>query len=294
MYRMVQSIAGRMAERRGAQAPTHLVPAALVPAALVLAGLLATPATLAAETVRVGGTGMALEAMRRMGAAFTAEDRSVTVEVLPSMGTPGGLRALKDGVIDLAIIGRSMSAQEREGGFKEAFCLVTPLVFATSRPRPPGIARQQLPALYGEPRAAWADGATMRIILRARTGSELPYLASVVPGLGDAFERAAKRSDVPVGSTDQENADLAHRIDGSLAVMTLLQINSERLDLRTVEIDGVAPSPDALARDVYPFSMRACLVIAARSGDAAARLVALARSERGTALIRNLGGEPSE
>src|SRR4051794_37561477 len=84
---------------------------------------------------------MALAAMEQIGESLAAADRSMRIEVLPSLGTPGGLKALAERAIDVAVIGRSLKAEEKAAGAVEATCMSTPLVFASSHPAPAGIAR---------------------------------------------------------------------------------------------------------------------------------------------------------
>ena len=67
--------------------------------------------TSAAETpaLRIGGTGAVTALMRSLGADYSesANDRLV---VVPSLGSNGAIRALIDGALDLAIIGRPIDA----------------------------------------------------------------------------------------------------------------------------------------------------------------------------------------
>ena len=98
------------------------VRAASVPRRDALAGIAAlavsmrgSPRRVAAgepAPLRIGGTGMALAAMRQIGDAFTAAQPQTTVTVLPSLGTGGGLAAVAAGAIDVAVAAR---ATERRG-----------------------------------------------------------------------------------------------------------------------------------------------------------------------------------
>jgi phosphate transport system substrate-binding protein len=73
---------------------------------LALTGLMST---LKADTViRVGGTSMALALSRDLGAAFARETNGAPVEVLPSMGSTGGMQALADRAIDIGLSGRPL------------------------------------------------------------------------------------------------------------------------------------------------------------------------------------------
>jgi phosphate transport system substrate-binding protein len=245
-----------------------------------------------AALVRVGGTGMALAAMQQLGQNLTSIDRNVTVQVLPSLGTPGGLRALADGAIDVAIVGRPLTAKEREQGAREAICLVTPLLFASSHPSPPSVAKSDLPKIFARPDPTWPDGSPLKIVLRSRAGSENGYLTAAIPGMAEALEAAYRLPGVPVATTDQENADLASRISGSFVFITLLQIRGERLKLQTLSLDGVAPTLDNVAAKAYPLSVNVCMVIPAAPTPAAMKFIDYVKSGPGLALLRTLGADP--
>ena len=83
--------------------------------------LLCTVAPAFAETtVRIGGTGIALAALQEVGAGLTAAEPGVQVEILPSMGTPGGIKALIAGAIDIAVAARALKPEEKAQGPEEA------------------------------------------------------------------------------------------------------------------------------------------------------------------------------
>lgn len=265
---------------------------------VLAAGLaLCFPASMACADdgiVRIGGTGMALAAMQQLGDSLSATDRQVRVEVLPSLGTPGGLRALSEGAIDVAVAGRPLKAEERAKGLVEAGCLTTALVFASSHPNPTGVSKADLPAIYADESPVWPDGQPLKLLLRSRAGSENAYLSAAIPGMAAAIDKAYSHSGVPVATTDQENADLAQRTAGSLAIMTLLQLRSERLNLRLVALDGVTASATTLADKSYPMTARICAVLPASPTPAAAKFAAHMRSADGAALIQSMGATLSD
>jgi phosphate transport system substrate-binding protein len=247
----------------------------------------------AEEIVQVGGTGAGLALMRELGAPVMAAHPDIKVVILPSMGTPGGIKALREKAIEIAVAARPLSPEERAGGIIEAACATTALVFASSRSQPGGITRAQLPAIYADPNPSWPDGMPLRVILRSRAGSENPFLIKTVPEMEAALAAAYQRPGMPVGSTDQENAEIAQRTAGSFAVTTLLQILSERLALHPLTLDGVAPSPASIAKGTYPMPFRLCMLTAAQPSSGTARYIAYIRSAAGQAKIRAFGAEPS-
>ena len=71
--------------------------------ALVVAIALSAPADASAETLTFSGTGGALGMMNILGAAFAEANPGVTVDVLPSLGSGGGIKAVLAGAIDLGL-----------------------------------------------------------------------------------------------------------------------------------------------------------------------------------------------
>lgn len=256
-----------------------------------LSMLVAAPAS-ASDELRIGGTGMALAAMQQAGANLSALEPGIQVVVLPSLGTPGGLRALADDAIHIAVTGRRLKADEKAKGAVEAGCTTTPLVFASSHPSPNGVTKAELPNLFSASQPVWRDGKPLNIILRSRAGSENDYLKAAIPGMEAALGVAYNRPGVPIATTDQENAEHASRIAGSFTVMTMLQIRGEKPNLRPVPLDGVVPSAATLADESYPLSATVCLVLPAAPRAAAPKLIAYLKSEPGQALLRSLGATP--
>lgn len=262
-------------------------------ATLAAALWLCSPTVSSAETVRVGGTGAGLALMKLIGEQIAVAQPDIRTEVLPSLGTQGGLRAVNEGAIQVAVALRPLTMPEREQqGLHEAACATTALVYATSRTDPPGLRREQIPGLYMNPAPNWPDGMTLRLVLRSRDGSENPYLIQAIAGMESALATAYRHPGMPIGASDQENADIAQRAEGSLAIMTLLQLRTEKLKLTPVVLDGIEPGPETLANRTYPMPIRLCLVLSARPSTGAQRFIAYVRSPPGQALLRGAGADP--
>jgi len=244
----------------------------------------------AGETIRIGGTGSGLAAMRMLGAEFTKRNPGTEVEVMASLGTLGGIEALGEGAIDVGLAARGLKPDESAKGVREATCMTTALVFAANHDGQGAVIRSaELPALFRDPRPTWPDGTPLKLILRARTGSEYPYLIKVLPAMGAALDEAHQRRGVPMGATDQENADLAQRTAGSLAMTTLLQIRAEKLGLRMLPLDGVEPSTETVADGSYPFPFRICLLLPVQPSAIGQQFVSFFESREGRDMLHRLG-----
>jgi phosphate transport system substrate-binding protein len=239
-----------------------------------------------AADLTVGGTGAATELLRRLGDAFSKQGEA-QVDVVPSLGSSGGIRALADGVLDVAVSGRPLKPAEVKQGMAVPLVLRTLFIFATSNAKPNGLTMSQLADAYATLNPVWADGTPIKIVLRPPSDSDSDLMAQLFPGLGSAVERARKRPDVPVAATDQDNLDVAEQLPGSLSASTLTQILLEKRKLRAIAINGVEPTLDNFERGDYPYGKKLYFVVPAKPTPVAERFIAFLRSAEGRAILWN-------
>ena len=242
------------------------------------------PAT-ATEVLRVGGTGAGLAMLTHLGGSFT-QRTGITVAVVSNLGSSGGLNALAEGVLDLAVSGRTLKPTELASGLVQVATMRTPYVLASSHPAPLGFTRHEVTAAYTAERAVWPDGAPLRIILRPRADADTPLLAALFPGMEAALNQARHRGDAPVAATDQDNADLAERLPGSLTGMSYTQVALERRNLRLVPLDSVVPTLEAFESGAYPHGKVLRLIQPRQPSAAAERFVQFLRTDEGVLAMR--------
>lgn len=250
---------------------------------LMIAGVL--PSTHAAAQLRAGGTGTATGVLEHVAPGFSATTGAWLI-VVPSLGSSGAIRAVAENKLDIAIAGRPLRPTEMAGGLTQLGAFRTAFVMATSQRNPKGFKSAELADIYKVPLARWADGTPIRIILRPRTDSDTELLGELFPGMRDALETARLRSELPTGATDQDAADLAERIKGSLTAITTSQIKTEKRDLRIVPIDGVEPTLANVENGTYPFVKKLYVVARAANVADVARFMEFLRSPEGLKLLR--------
>lgn len=242
----------------------------------------------AAQILVVGGTGGALALLRETGAAFR-QASGIPVIVMPSLGTQGGIRALGDGRIDIAVIGRELTETERTRGLRHVLAVKTPYVFVTSLPNPPSLAAEVFATYLREPRMKWPDGTPVRAVLRPPTETDYIHMFAAFPGTNNAIATLRERSDIPVAASDQENLDYAESIPGSLVGTTLAQVITERRGVQFVPVNGIRPSVEAFEAGVYP-RVKPFFFVARASGPAPAEaFMAFLASADGQAILRRCG-----
>ena len=238
-----------------------------------------------AHDLRAGGTGSATELLRVLLAAF-GKQADVEGRVVPNFGTTGALHALADGVLDVAVAGRAPNPEEAAKGLVVAYTARTPFVIATSHPKPNALSLADLAQAFRSYQSTWNDGRPVRVILRPKFEGDTALMGAIFPGLAPAIEEARRRPDVPVAFTDQDNAELAEQIAGSLVGSTLTQITLEKRNLRTVPIDGHVPSMEAFERGTYPYAKPLYFVVNADTNVAVTQFIAFLQSPAGKAILR--------
>lgn len=262
----------------------------LFPAAAALAIAISVSTAASADVLRIGGTGGALGMMTQMAAPFTVAS-GIEVEVLPSLGSDGSLRAVADGAIDVALSARKLKPSEAKHDLAVVPFARTALVFVTSQPEPNSWRDVELAGIFSSEIQKWKDGTPINIILRTKTDADTEIISTIFPGMRDAIKQARARPDVPVASTDQDNAKLAQNLSGSFVQAGLSQIVSEKQNLHLVPINGIEPSIANFENGTYPYEKPFYMVFKPGNRNAEA-LAKFLHSKAGLDALRGAGSLP--
>lgn len=263
----------------------------LAPNALLVCLLLTchTAPSVAAETLRVAGTGSSAPLMTKL---FTAFRRQVPAAELlqassPPLGTGGALRALAAGGIDIALIGRPL-AQNEVAAFGRSFPLAsTPFVLATQGGRrASGFSRDELAAVYEGRLRHWDDGKPIRLVLRASMESDTRVLKSFSPAVAAAVDAAALRPGMAQGQDDLSTVDLLRQVPGSLGPTSLGLLRTLDLRLDMLPLDGIAPTLENLKSGRYPWRKTLTVVLPARPSALAERFAAFLAGTEAAEVLR--------
>ncbi len=242
-----------------------------------------------AESLRIGGTGAGLQLLQRMGEAYAATAPGIGIEVVPSLGTSGGIKALADGAIDVAVASRSLKLEEEEKGLRSVATARTPFVLVTSQVEPEPLQADAVAAIFGGERTNWLDKSPIRIVLRPETESDTRLLEKYFPGMPAALVRARLRPEIPVATTDQDNATAAEGTVGSITSASLVQMLTEGRDLRVMQIDGVEPTLENLKSGLYPYEKTLHFLVANAARPAATGFANFLKSDAATAIMLEAG-----
>ena len=219
------------------------------------------------EKLIITGTGSSIGTMQLMGEGFQKRHLKVTVNVLPSIGSTGAIKAVKAGQIDIGLSYHSLKPDERSTDIIEEPYGRTPLIFGVQESNPTnGLTLEEIEDIYARKRKTWPDGTPIRLILRPISDGLTVYLAGINPRLKSASEQARSIPGVFIGMTDQEAASQIEKTPGSLGTTSASLVASEKRKIKALSIDGAIPALSNIADGVhisagkYPYTVTLSLV----------------------------------
>ncbi|HET9594032.1 MAG TPA: substrate-binding domain-containing protein [Anaeromyxobacteraceae bacterium] len=254
---------------------------------------LAATAAGASDGLRITGTGTALGAMRRVAAAYGKASPGGSVQVLPSLGSSGAVKAVADGAIDLALTGRPLKPDERSRAIVALPYARTPFVLAAGpRVGVTGLGTEELVRIYRGDLATWPNGERVRLVLRPRSDIDTALLAGLSPAMASAVDAAFAREGMLVAATNQDCHEILVRTPGSVGPSTLTQIATEDPSLRALAWNGVEPTLENLAAGRYPLEKTLHAVVRRPPSAAVRRFLEFLGSREARAILQEAGNLP--
>lgn len=261
----------------------------------VVLGLVAFSPAASADGLRIGGTGVALGGMSLLAEAFEAAHPDTEIEVLPSLGSSGGVKALLAGAIDLSVSSRALKDAETEKGAIARLYATTPLAVVTSTGTDAAaVTTPDLAKIYAGTLREWPSGEAIRVVLRPESESDTQILRGLSDDMAVAVDDALKRPGLVSATNDQENAETLERLPGSVGVIALGQIATEGRKLKVLELDGIRPTPGATDPRSQRLIKSLYIVSTAQTAPAAEAFVDFVFSPEGRAILAANDHTPAE
>ena len=165
----------------------------------------------------------------------------------------------------------------------------TPFVLATAKSGINDLSLGQIADLYSGKQTKWADGQSVRLVLRPASDGDNAPLGGLSPAVKSALAIAMAREGMAIGITDQDTVDTIERLPGAIGTASLAVLKSENRRAVALAIDGVAPTVANLSKGSYPYHKRMYLVVKGAPGAAVSKFVAFVGSEAGRRILGDSG-----
>lgn len=241
-------------------------------------------------TIKIGGTGSAIGAIKELAGAFRKKNPRVNIVIVPRLGTSGGIKAVTDGVIDIGLSTRPLKEDERRQGLKDVEYARTPFMFVTQR-KPTGVnfTLDYIAKIYAGEVRAWPDGSVIRLVLRPENDADTALLKNMSPEMNRAVQKAISREGMKIAFTDQDSADEVERTPGSIGTSALSQMITERRSFSPLPINGIAPDVKNTAVGRYPYYKTFHMITGGKSAPAAKHFIEFVESLEGREILIKTG-----
>jgi phosphate transport system substrate-binding protein len=256
-------------------------------ALIVSVFLFGTPAR--ADTISVGGTGAVTEFLRLVAPAYERSFPQDKVNIIPGLGSSGGIGALTAGAIDLAVTGRELNAKELAAGLTAKPMLETPFVFIGAVGERLAFTRQEIQKIYSGELRSYPSGRAIRVILRPRGDAQNLLLMTLSADMPAVLEKARQRPELPVAGNDQDNMATAKSMVGAFSAFPLLQLRTEHNTFSIAQLDGVDPDLSTMKSGLYTFKLQVSWVLRGQTGAGAKRFLDFIHGPAGQALAEQYG-----
>jgi phosphate transport system substrate-binding protein len=282
-----------MGDDRTAPSPAPGGAGVLVALVTIAAAFATAEARAEEKPLRVGGTGSAIAAFHRLGESFRASPGGLPLDVFPSLGSTGALRALTEGAIDVAIVGRPLTPAEALLPVVAREFARTPFAFAVNRRLPvTGLTPDELVRIYRAETTRWPGGERVRIVMRSASDTDTLLLRAVSPAMSAAVDAALARPGMLVAITNAECNEMIERTPGAIGPTTLLQVGAEPHGLRLLAWNGVPPTLETMRRGTYPIVKHLRVVVRRDPSPEVRRLLAFLASPAASEVLVRLGADP--
>ncbi len=243
--------------------------------------------------LRIAGTGTGIPLVARLADAWNARLVGLPVVVEPSVGSTGGIRAARDGAVDLGISARPLSPSEQGDGLR-ALPLARDAVVVAVHPatRVRDISSSALVDLLAGRSSRFADGTPATVLLRDRDDTAHSALERMIPALHPAREQAYAQKRFRVLRHDDSMGEAISSTPGALGPFSLGAIVASRLPLEVLAIDGVRPTLTALEEGRWVASRDISFVVRTDREARVASFLSFVAGADGQRMIREAGYLP--
>ena len=246
------------------------------------------------EVVHLAGSGSNLPITRALAEAFHVRSAGLHVVVFDSIGSTGAVAAAYDDVIDLGLVSRPLKDSESALGLLVYPYARVPVVVAVNLGVPDeSISTRDLIDIYAGRRRQWSDGSPIVVLQRERGDSSHHAVGQRLPDFAAVNDAAYREGRWRVVESDQAMQEAISITTGAVGLFDLGAIVLQRLPVKPLRIDEIAPSEASVQSGRYPFSKDLAFVSVEQPGGAVAEFLRfVVEGEQARSLMRVSGYIP--
>jgi phosphate transport system substrate-binding protein len=243
-----------------------------------------------AGQLTIAGCGAGVPIVQQLAAAFVATRPDVHVEVT-TVGSTAGIALGTAGAVDIAITSRALRTEEEDVALILVPFARTAVVLA-AHPSVPvvGVTTAELLELFKGTKTRWASGVRITLLTREWGESVLEGLRRTVPGFARAYAEGLDTSHMRLVYSEPALHRALRATPYAVGLSSAGALALDGKGLKWLLLDGVAPTPENVARGHYPLSQTLAFILRDDLASPLAReFVAFAHSATARSLLHRHG-----
>lgn len=246
------------------------------------------------QTFQIAGSGSNLAITEKLAEAYQTKT-GVRIHIPASIGSIGAINAVKAGTLELGMISRPLTDEERSWGLKELPYARVAAVFAVNS----SVAENNLSSsdiiriLEGE-KTAWSDGSKIFVHVREEKDSSNLILYDLIPGYKKVLFESYQHNRWRVLYRDSDMAKAVATTKGAFGLITSADAAQYKTEVKVMSLDSVDPSVANIHSGRYRAVKVLSFVYKERLTDRAKQFIAFVYSPDAQHLFEEWGGLPLE
>lgn len=240
----------------------------------------------------VAGSGSNLPVTQELAKAYN--DKTGNQVIIPeSIGSAGAINAVKAGELELGLISRPLTSEERAQGLKELPYARVAVVFASHRNVADSyVSSEEVTQILAGSKNKWSDQQKIIVFTRQDNDSTNQVLYSLIP---QYKEELAEANNAHRWQTLYRNSDMLAAListEGSFGLTTLPEIVQADAVIKPLLLDGIAPSRENILNGSYKPVIPLSFVYKEKLSSRAAAFINFVFSEEGRQVMERMNALP--
>jgi phosphate transport system substrate-binding protein len=247
----------------------------------------------APATLVFAGCDANISLTRLLARVFMLNHPEVKIQ-LRTVGSTNGVALAAGGAVQIGLVSRPL--REGEDGLGLTFLpyAKTAVVIGADPDTPEtALTTAELLSFYRGTKLSWKSGREITLLTREEGDSSVTSLKQTMPGFADAYAAGSTASHWTVLYSEPQMHEALLTLPFALGLSDLGTTTLERLPIKVLSVDGIAPTPENIANGRYPFVMTLGFVWREDTLPVSARaFVTFVQSAEGARLLKAHGYLP--
>jgi phosphate transport system substrate-binding protein len=228
--------------------------AVVVSLALVIPGRQPAMAEATPDTLVFAGCDSNVPLTRLLGRIFMRRNPNVKIRI-ETVGSTNGVALAAAGTVHLGLVSRPLRDAEKGRGLTLVPYATTPVVIAAAPDvTDTAITADDLLSFYRGTKLQWSSGREIVLVTREDGDSSVATLKRLMPGFAEAYASGSHGARWTMTYSEPMMHEALLTFPFAIGLSDLGTITLERLPLKILSIDGIAPTLENIARGRYPFT----------------------------------------